>query len=77
MMNVTVHLQSVLKSVERIHIHCDVKSLFEFNEMGRLAIKTNPGTHNILHVVVLNSSISNHTTTRSVRGAIHPRLHTV
>lgn len=76
-MNVTHQPQSVLKSVGGNLMHGNVKSLFEFNEMGRLAIKTNPATHNIQHVVVLWSTISNLTTTQGVRGAIHPRLRTV
>lgn len=58
-------------------MHGDVKPLFEFNEKGRWAIKTNLATHNILHVVILQSTISNHATTQGVKGAIHPKLRTV
>lgn len=73
MMNVADHNYLL----EVMVMHGDVKSLFRCNEKRRLAIKTNTATHNILHVVIFLSTISNHATAQGVRGAIHPTLRTV
>lgn len=53
-------------------------NLFKMNLMRKNGdIKFNPATHNVLHVVIHYSTMSNHTTTLGVRGAIHPELLTV
>lgn len=51
--------QPALKPSEGKLMYRDVKSLFESKEKGWRATKTNWATHNILHVVILQSQISN------------------